>query len=184
MLGISATVARLAGATALAALAAGCGPTPYGPAASLGGAGYETTQLTQNRYLVSFEGNAATSRQRVETYMLFRAAEVAAQTGHPYFAIVRQDTERDVDVNVFHASPGLYGHGPRRGRGFGIRGGFGFPYYSSVGYGLGPTVTTTDSYEAYATVEMLNAPPSGRTDVFETQDVISTLTPQVRRPET
>ncbi len=177
MLGPSATTTRLAGA---AALAAGCGPTPYQPAAALGGTGYETTRLTHDRYLVNFEGNAATSRQRVETDMLFRAAEVAARTGRPYFAIVRQDTERDVDLDVLYSSPGLYGYG----HGFGIGTGFGFPYYTSVGYGLGPTVTTSDAYEAFATVEMLDARPAGRPDVFETQDVLSTLAPLVQRPET
>ena len=176
----SANPIRLAGAAALALLTASCGPTPYAPAAAPGGTGYDTTQLSQDRFLVSFEGNAATSRQRVETYMLFRAAEVAAQTGHSHFAIVRQDTERDVDVNVYAASPGLYGYGSR----FGTRRGFGFPYYTSIGYGLGPTVTTTDSYETFATVQMLDARPPDRTDVFETRDVLATLGPVVRRPET
>ena len=177
---------------ALAALLVGCGPTGYRPATSAGGAGHRTTQIAQDRYLVSFEGNAATPRQTVEAFMLYRAAEVASRTGHPYFAIVASDVERKVDVDVFPSSPFPYGHGGygRRGSriGVGIGVGYGFPrggvglgrrFPPVPGYGLGPTVMTTDSYEAFATVETLDARPPGRSDVFETQDVLATLGPRV-----
>lgn len=157
-------------------LGAGCGPTEYKAAGPLDETGYQTTQLTDDRYLVSFEGNAETSRQRVETYLLYRAAEVAAQTGHPYFALVEEETEREVELNTYYTSPGFYGYGPGLGfnRGFG-----GFPYYTTFGYGPGPVVSASDSYEAYATVEMLNERPADRPDVFETSNVIRTLAPQI-----
>lgn len=203
----SACPARWACAAALAALAAGCGPTPYEPAASARDAGYETVRLAPDRYLVSFEGNAATPRQTVESHAVYRAAEVAAQTGRPYFAIVEGDVERDVDVDVLYSSPGLYGFGSR----LGVGPGFGFPYHSRVGYGAGtdygtglsvgisygtglgvgprrygygagPVVSTTDSYEAFITVETLESRPAGRQDVLATQDVLDTLGPRIERP--
>jgi len=164
------------GLLALVLLAAGCGPTAYGPVGPFGETGYQTTRLSADRYLVSFEGNAQTSRQTVETYLLYRAAEVAEQTGHPYFALVESETEREVDVDAYYTTPGFYGFG--RGVGFGPR--FtAFPYYATFGNGPGPSVATSDSYEAYATVEMFEERPPGRTDVFDTSAVIGTLRPEI-----
>lgn len=171
--------ARSAGAAALLAVLAACGPTQYEPAASPRGTGYTTTQLSSNRYLISFQGNAATARQTVETYLLFRAAEVAEQTGHPYFALVEHDVERDVDVNTHYFSRGFYGYGPSLG--FGPS--WGYPYYGTFGYAGGPMVTTSDSYQAFAAVHMFDARPEGREDVFETEDVLTTLRPRIEFPE-
>ena len=107
-------------ATAAAAvvLVAACGPTEYGPASSLSDTGHTTSQVADDRYVVRFEGNAATSRERVEVYLLYRVAQVAEQTGHPYFAIVGEETEREIETH--YTAPGFYGHGPFR-----------YPYYST-----------------------------------------------------
>lgn len=165
---------------ALALGVAGCGPTPYEPAASPSDTGYLTEQLSEDRYRVSFEGNADTERETVETYLLYRAAEVAAKTGHPYFAVVEGEMEREVEVNRYMTMPGFYGYGARL-YGPGFYGGF--PYYTTSGYTPGPAVATTDSYEAMATVEVLEARPDGRRPVFETQRVLRTLGPQIERPD-
>ena len=100
---------RAAGATALLALVAACGPAEYQRAAEPGDVGYRTTQLAEDRFLVSFQGDPATSRQTVETYLLYRAAEVADRQGHPYFVIVNRETDRDVDVRSYYTAPGFYG---------------------------------------------------------------------------
>lgn len=170
-----------AATAALAALLAACaGPTDYRPASGPADTGYAVTQVAADRYLVRFEGNAATARQTVETYMLYRAAELADRTGHPYFAIVEDETEREVDVDVYSAGPGFYGYGA----GFGIGPNWGYPYYGTWGVaGPDPMVTTTDSYTAFATVEMLDSRPEGRRDVFTTQEVLTTLRPQIDFPE-
>lgn len=166
--------AGLAGAFALGA----CGPTEYEPAASPSDTGYEATQLAEGRYLVSFEGNAATSRERVETYLLYRAAQLAEEQGSPYFEIVEGDTEREVDVNPYYTQPGLYGYGP----GFGWGAGYvGAPYTTVSPYAA--NAMTTDSYEAYATVELLDQATADRPGVLETSTVISTLRPRIERPD-
>lgn len=70
-------------------------PTPYQPlaAASDSRGGYSSSQIETNRYRVSFAGNSMTSRETVETYLLFRAAELTRQQGYDWFEEVRRDTE-------------------------------------------------------------------------------------------
>ena len=65
-------------------------PTPYQP--SSGKSGFSEQKVEENRYLVRFRGNSATSRATVETYLLYRAAELTLATGHDWFRITGQDT--------------------------------------------------------------------------------------------
>src|SRR3546814_10946749 len=78
-------------------------PTPYQPLGTRGtgaSGGYASQQIEQNRFRVSFSGNQLTSRERVENYLLFRAAALTVQTGYDGFTIVRLDTDRDVATPV------------------------------------------------------------------------------------
>jgi len=148
---------------------AGCGPTEYEPARGVfDDTGYTSRKFSEDRYLVTFEGNTVTSRQRVESLMLLRAGELADETGHPYFAIVEDETEREVTYNTYFSPPGFYGYGYRT-----------FPYYSTYMYGARPRASVTDSYEAYAMVEMLDEKPADRDEVYETGSIIEKLRPLV-----
>src|SRR3546814_2874529 len=63
---------------------AGCAsPTPYQPATGYGfnRTGFSEQRTESNRYMVSFSGNSLTSRETVERYLLFRAAELTVQQG-------------------------------------------------------------------------------------------------------
>lgn len=69
--------------------ASGCvGPTPYQPANT--GNGYSEQQLSDNKQVVSFGGNALTSKKAVEEGLLRRAAEVTLKKGYDYFIIEDQ----------------------------------------------------------------------------------------------
>ena len=46
-----------------------------------------------NRFLVSFSGNSVTSRDTVERYLFFRAAELTLQNGYDYFLMADRDTD-------------------------------------------------------------------------------------------
>ena len=59
------------------------------------GYGYSEQRIEENRYRVSFAGNSATSRQTVEDYLLYRAAELTVQTGHDWFEVVDRDTVQE-----------------------------------------------------------------------------------------
>ncbi|MEM9440078.1 MAG: hypothetical protein AAGA73_06500 [Pseudomonadota bacterium] len=94
-------------------------PTPYQIAD--GDGGYSDQQLESDRYRVKFEGNEATSRESVEDFALYRAAELTLQTGHDYFKVVSKEVEPIVG-SVRGISPGI---------GIGIGGGGG-----NLGVGL------------------------------------------------
>ncbi len=175
-------------------LAACAGPTPYEPTAGPNDqTGYASAQVDDNRFRVRFEGNEVTSRETVETYLLYRAAEIAQREGAAWFQIVSDETDREVDVDTYYTPAGFYGYGSTLGVGVG-----GFPYYGAMPYGTGfgyggvgpyagagvgvgaPAVRATDSYEAYALIELHDQRPQGQ-NIFNTQQVLERLGPPIDR---
>ncbi|WP_323989733.1 CC0125/CC1285 family lipoprotein [Nguyenibacter sp. L1] len=113
------TVRQIAAISGLIIATACTHPTPYQPATKAG-EGYTTQQIETNRFRISFRGNAETSRQTVDTYMLYRCAEVTLENGYDYFVIVN----KAVDKNTAYESYGdnlawgwRGGWGWRHGRG-------------------------------------------------------------------
>ncbi|HJP68220.1 MAG TPA: hypothetical protein VJ846_04900 [Sphingomicrobium sp.] len=95
------------GLTTLALVVAGCTaapPTPYQPyrAYSASGihGGYSEQEIASDRFLVRFHGNSLTPRDRVEGYMLYRAAELTAQHGFDWFIVLDRNTEHNVRTIV------------------------------------------------------------------------------------
>ena len=88
------------GLAALALLGACATATPYQPATP-NARGYSNQQIESNRWMVSFAGNSLTDRQTVETYLLYRAAELTSQNGYDYFRVVRRAT----DAGLWCATP-------------------------------------------------------------------------------
>ena len=111
------------------ALLAGCAtPTPYQPLGAPTGVrgGFSEQQIERNRFRVSFSGNQFTSRDRVENYLLFRAADLTAQQGYDGFTVVDRETDRRTSVQTtprpFGAGPwGYWGPSWRYGGRFGWR---------------------------------------------------------------
>ena len=80
------------------AVLGGCAtPTPY-QAADEAGRGFTETRIESNRYRISFEGNSLTDRETVETYLLYRAAELTVESGYDYFTVVNRATDEDTRV--------------------------------------------------------------------------------------
>lgn len=104
---VAAIAAALAGSVALS----GCmTATPYQPAtASSSANGFSDQQIESNRFEVSFRGNSLTSRETVERYLLFRAAELTLQAGFDHFILVSKDTEKQTET---YRTPGFGGPGP------------------------------------------------------------------------
>jgi hypothetical protein len=115
---------------ALCLLLAACAakPTPY--QAAQGGFGYSEQQTEENRYRVSFAGNSATSRQTVEEYLLYRAAELTVQTGHDWFQVVDRNTVQE--YSGYGGSPS-FGLGVGGGSDVGV--GLSFPMFGGGGSG-------------------------------------------------
>lgn len=91
---------------ALAAVAAACATeTPYAPAANGSGYGYTETQIETNRYRISFSGNSLTDAETVDTYLLYRAAELTTQRGYDWFRVV----DRKLDAEKEYRGEAMYG---------------------------------------------------------------------------
>lgn len=154
---------------------AGCETaTPYQPADD--GFGYATQQLEDNRYRVTFAGNASTPRETVQNYLLFRAAEVTLESGHDYFRVVDQDLER---LTRYHGTAYPHGfHHPhwvldRRHDRF-------FPHHF-----YGPSTVTAypvDQYKAFADILVFEGEkPADDVHAYDARDVVEQLRPTIGR---
>ena len=119
-------------------LAACATPTPYQPARD--GLGYAEQRLESNRYKVTFSGNSRTSKETVENYLLYRAAEVTLRSGYDYFVMAQQGTEAETRYSQTFS------------------GGFGSGFYSwyprsAIGFGVGTSIPSTE-YQAEANIVM------------------------------
>jgi hypothetical protein len=85
-------ISFVASAAALAVLGACATATPYQAAAG-SERGYSEQRIEANRYSVEFAGNSLTDRKTVETYLLFRAAELTRESGYDHFRVATRDTE-------------------------------------------------------------------------------------------
>jgi hypothetical protein len=70
----------------LAALCSFACATGYGSRGMM--FGYSDTQMGENTFRVSFEGNGYTPLAKVSDFALLRSAEVTLEHGYPYFLIV------------------------------------------------------------------------------------------------
>jgi hypothetical protein len=165
-------------------LAAACAsPTPYKPASSPADTGYETTKLETDTFRVIFEGNEVTPRETVETYILYRAAQLTEETGHEYFRFVSRDVDEMIDLDTYQTVetiPGFYDYDV----GYGFTG---YPYYTTFPYGADMDLTETrievdDSYRAQAVIETYSQQPPDMTGVLDASDVIARLDAQIDYP--
>ncbi|MGE0666463.1 MAG: hypothetical protein AB7O49_07895 [Sphingomonadales bacterium] len=177
-------------ALAAAGLSACGGATPYQPAAEPGrnssaGYGYSEQRLEQDRFMVMFSGNSMTSRQRVETYLLFRAAELTLQTGNDWFLTVQRGTDRKTRTVVDRA----YGVGPYpywapywrySSPRFGWR--YWDPYVGDPFWDGGVDVRNIDRYEASAEIVMGRGPRPDDPRAFMARDVIGSLQGRIEMP--
>ncbi|MBN9320188.1 MAG: hypothetical protein J0I28_10925 [Caulobacterales bacterium] len=194
-------IATLAAMALAAGLAACATPTPYQPAVrgTAVSGGFSDARITENRFRVTFSGNTLTSRETVERYLLFRAAELTTQTGYDWFEIVDRATDRDRRT---YSTPGMMGpgfggwgygywqpawrfYGPR----YGWRswdpfwgGPFGGPW--GGGFGGGFDTRTVEKFEASAEIMLRRGPtPEDNPRAFDARQVMSNLGPNIQRPQ-
>ena len=181
-------VFQLAAVSSFIALASCATPTPYQPLGAKGtgaSGGYSDQQISSDRYRVTFVGNTLTSRQTVENYLLFRAAELTVQQGFSSFTIVDRATDKDVQVRISRdpAFAGPYGWWRPSWRYYGP---FGWrtwdPWYGDPFWADSIDVNTVTQYEATAVIQMSNAPASSDPATFDAKSVIATLGPSIRYP--
>jgi hypothetical protein len=168
-----------------ASLAACETATPYQPLAqnNAAGGGFTDQKLDDTHFRVTFQGNSMTSRQRVETYLLYRAAELTVQQGYDWFAMVSTDTTNHQSAYLT-PEPGFYGgwapswhfHG-----GFGWRGWD--PYGGDPFWADDVDVETIDRYEAVAQIAMGHGPkPADNPAAFDARQVMANIGPTIVKP--
>jgi len=180
--------AVLAAALGAAILGACATATPYQPLGARGtgaSGGFSEVRLAPNRYRVTFAGNSMTSRERVETFLLYRAAELTTQRGFDGFTIVDRNTDRNVETRVYRDpfGPGRYRwwrpYWRYRGAGWGWRRWdpwFGDPFWADS-----IDVSTVQRFEASAEIVMFRGT---RTDEksFNAREVLTSLGPNIELP--
>ncbi len=186
--------AALFAAVALSAGLAACATsTPYQPnvkGQSTSG-GYSEVRVEPNRYRVNFTGNSLTTRETVEGYLLFRAAELTIESGYDWFAIVDRDTDKKTQSYVepdpfyrpWYGSYGFWRPSWRYyGRGFGWRGWD--PFWGDPFWADRVDVRTVERFEASAEILMQKgAKPSDDPKAFDARAVIENLKPRVQYPQ-
>lgn len=168
--------------------------TPYQPASvsSQVSGGYSEVRLGADRYRVTFAGNTLTSREKVEGYLLYRAAELTVQQGYDWFFIVERETEHEVERRIepdpfyrpWYGSGYLYWQPYWRyyGRPYGWR--TWDPYWDDPFWTSRVDIRTIERFEATAEIEMHRGlTPSVNDRAFDARDVLRTLGPQVERPQ-
>jgi hypothetical protein len=185
-------------AVALAALSVGltaCATaTPYQPniRGQAASGGYSESRIETNRWRVTFTGNSLTSRETVEGYLLYRAAELTLDQGNDWFSIVDRETNRDrrtyVEPDPFYRpwygpsylywrpSWRYYG-GPMGWRTWD-------PFWGDPFWADRVDVRTVEQFEATAEIIMHKGPkPADDQRAFDARSVIDNIGPRVKRPE-
>lgn len=158
-------------------LAACASSTPYEPASEDSKYGFSEQQIEDNRFRISFKGNALTEREMVENYLLYRAAELTVEKGYDYFLVVEDDTEKKTTYS--RTNDGFFYYG--RGRPF--------PYYG-YGYRWDPFYDSYDviernRYTAMAYILMgKGQKPADNPTAYDARQVLQNLEAAIVRPET
>lgn len=157
----------------LSVLAACANPaTPYRDAGTSGSRlGYSQQQIDAATWRVQFSGNSATSREQVEDYLLYRAAEIMRDGGYDRFVLLDKDIEPD--VRYWGSAPF---HGPHFGLGAHRRHGFGY-------WAFGPPVYHQQT--RYKGSALIRAYRQGAANgpVFSTRELIDSIGPRIVWPQ-
>jgi len=170
--------------------------TPYQPARD-GQRGFADQQIEANRWQVSFAGNSLTDRRTVETYLLYRAAELTAQNGYDHFRVVQRDTDEDSTFvptgfsrtpyySGFYCNYAFYGpYGRYRASAFPGAHYYRPGYYDPFGYGFGAgDYREIVRYEARAEIIMGRGDkPADDPAYFAAGEVLENLSTSIVRPE-
>ena len=183
---------KIGGPVLALTLLAGCATaTPYQPLGYPGErGGFTNQQLDGTHWRVSFVGNSLTSRERVENYLLYRAAELTLQQGYSCFTVVNRDVDRDVTVRADPYGPyggGFGGGGYYRGWSpyWQMHGPWGWHHYDPwMGGPFFPgryDLRTIDRYRAMADISLGRTCDAGPA-TFNAAEVTRNLQPYIVQP--
>lgn len=166
-------------------------PTPYQPISSAARAqgGYYEERLGADRWRVSFAGNTLTSRETVEGYLLYRAAELTLEQGRDWFQIIDREVEREVRREVYREPyydpwwgyPGWRPYWRYYDARVGWR--YWYPWHGDPFWDRRVDTRTVERYEVHAEIVMHSGvKPAGNGRTFDAREVIERLGPTIKRP--
>ena len=174
---------------AVLTLGACVGETPYQSLATSpdpGRGGYSERQIEPGKWRVLFSGNSLTSRQTVETYLLYRAAELTVEQGYDWFSLQKAETRahpklQTVPTPAPQAMDGAWGPHWR------YRGGSWFGGWRDLEPDAPPPPAMTDrtltAYVAFADITLQHgAKPADDPAAFDARAVLKRLGQDVARP--
>ena len=182
---------------ALLLLPAACtSSTPYQPLSMLSPAtgGYTDEQLGPDRFRVDFFGNTLTSRERVETYLLFRAAQLTVEQGADWFVVVDHEMEHQSEIVVRPLRPdptyrpafsAVYGDWRPYWRYQNMAGWTDWdPYHGDPFWADQIDPQVVESFHATAEIKLgRGSIPVGEDKAMAASDVIRDIGPRVKYPE-
>jgi hypothetical protein len=176
---VKTTAFAIAATAAVLALSGCTTPTPYQAAVDTGGGyhpGYTDTKLEDTRYRITFAGNDVTSRETVENYLLYHAADLTLQQGYDWFEVVKRASDEKTRQVTTVDDPfwgGMSWRYYRRGWG-----GWG-------GWGPGPfDADTTDfsRYEASAEIILHKGQKTDAPNAYDARQIKANLQSKVVLP--
>ncbi len=185
----------LAATSAIILATTGCAmsSTPYQPlgAGTRVSGGYSDIRIDETHYRVSFSGNRLTSRERVESYLLFRAAELTLLKGYDYFVIQDREVEHQIVRQVrpdplydpWHSPYHTYWRPYWRYYRTGIGWYHWYPYYGDPFWATRYNTRTIERFEASADIELgKGTRPNGNLRSFDAREVRDRLAAQIEYP--
>jgi hypothetical protein len=178
-----------------AALLFGCAQaTPYqaqSASAAVHG-GYSQEEIGPQMFRVRFHGNSLTSRETVEAYLLYRAAELTIEQGGDWFAILDRETEHTVTREIrrdplyrpwygsYYGDWLPYWSYRVRGRGWL----FWDPWHADPFWADRLDRRTIEEFEASADIRIARGSvPSGEPRAYDARRVLADLAPRIVRPK-
>lgn len=152
--------------TVLSLAACATGPSAYGPAAKADSLGFQSTQIENDRFRISYTGRSA---EEAQDYALLRASEIALAEGYDYFRILGGETYSGERPSRTSTSVGV-----SSGRG----------YYGS-GTSVGVGLSLNDLGRAFSGKKVTNSievkltnTPSDAPDVYDARDIQTNIRPE------
>ena len=172
------TIALALAAASVLALSGCATPTPYaasnGPVADGFHPGYSDTKLEDTRYRITFAGNDTTSRETVEDYLLYHAADLTLQQGYDWFEVVKRASDEKTRQITTYDDP--------------FWGGASWRFYRR-GWGMWGPISPIDAdttdfsrYEATAEIILHKGAKTDAPNAYDARQIKANLESKVVRP--
>jgi hypothetical protein len=153
--------------------------------------GYTDQRLGPDKHRVDFFGNTLTSRERVETYLLFRAAQLTVEQNGDWFVVVDHEMDHKIEIIVRPdpsyrpAFSAVYGEWRPYWRYEGSSGWQDWdPYHGEPFWADRIAPRLIESFHATAEIRIGRGPvPTGEDKAMIAREVIARLGSDVRYPE-